>query len=83
MATASWNSCEGTLRVLSSVRLVQFIYRQLWRCRVAFIGVATAYLQRTLTATPIRRGHSGAALYETCVAGQKNLDVYQFWHPLV
>ena len=37
-------------------------------------AVASAYPQRTLTATPTGSSHSGTA-YETCLAGQRNQDV--------
>ena len=38
-------------------------------------AVATEYPQRTLTATSSCSSHSGTALYETYIGGQRNLDV--------
>ena len=39
-------------------------------------AVAAEYLQRTLTATQTCSNHSGTALCETYIAGQRDLDVY-------
>ena len=50
---------------------------QLLHCMVAPVEVATEYPQGTLTATPTCSSHSGTALYESYVADQKNLDVYE------
>ena len=42
---------------------------------VAFVEVAAEYPQSTLTATPICCSQCSGALYETYIAGKRNLDV--------
>ena len=65
MVNASWSSCEGMLQVLQ------------------LNAVAAKYPQRTITVTPtpelnLNSSHSGTGFDETYLAGQMNLDVYEW-----
>ena len=42
-------------------------------------AVAAVYMYPERTAITTCISHSGMALYENCVAGQRNLDVYSDW----
>ena len=46
-------------------------------CTVAPVTVAAEYPQTTLAGTPTCSSQSSTVLYETYVAGQRNLDVYK------
>ena len=58
------SSCEGMLQLLQQ--------------EVPHNAVTVEYPQHTFAATPACSSHSGTVLYESYIAGQRNLDVYNW-----